>query len=308
LNNPDLQPRTLRLRKLTAADLPFADTVRELAGWNQTLDDWQRFLAAEPEGCFLAEWNGWPAGTATTTIYSADLAWIGMVLVHPDYRRRGIGRALLQHCIDYLRSRGIRCIKLDATPAGKLVYDGLGFSSEWTLKRWAGRTPIGSAGQPDTGSADAPVGARFCRHPGLRTWQAGDLAVLEELEKTAFGVPRRSLLSALASQSKIALVLETGPGRISGFGFARPGSKALYLGPVVADCASAGLALLRAVIARHPGQLTFWDIPDLNQPSVSLAENLGFTVQRPLIRMFLGDNAAPGDPSRQFALAGPEVG
>lgn len=293
MKNSDQQPRTLRLRKLTAADLPFADTVRELAGWNQTLDDWERFLAAEPEGCFLAEWNGAPVGTATTTIYSSDLAWIGMVLVHPDYRRRGIGRALLQHCIDYLRSRGIRCIKLDATPSGKLVYDGLGFSSEWTLKRWAGRTPIGSAGQPE---------------PGLRTWQAGDLAVLEEVEKTAFGVPRRSLLSALASQSRIALVLEMGPGRISGFGFARPGSKALYLGPVVADCASAGLGLLHALVARHPGQLTFWDIPDLNQPAVSLAENLGFTVQRPLIRMFLGDNAAPGDPSRQFALAGPEVG
>jgi ribosomal protein S18 acetylase RimI-like enzyme len=293
LQKADPKQAALHLRKLTAADLPFADTVRELAGWNQTLLDWQRFLASEPEGCFLAEWNGAPAGTATTTIYSPDLAWIGMVLVHPDYRRRGIGRALLQHCIAYLRTCAIRCIKLDATPAGKLVYDGLGFSSEWTLKRWAGRTPTGNAGLPE---------------PGLRPWQDGDLALLEGLEEAAFGVSRRTLVSALASQSKVALVLETGPGRINGFGFARPGSKALYLGPVVADSPNAGLVLLRALIARTPGQPTFWDIPDLNEPAVSLAENLGFTVQRPLIRMFLGNNAVPGDPSRQFALAGPEVG
>ena len=77
-----------------------------------------------------------PAGTATTTFYAPELAWIGMVLVHPDYRRRGIARALLARCIEYLRGRGARCIKLDATPLGKQVYDELGFKDEWTLTRW----------------------------------------------------------------------------------------------------------------------------------------------------------------------------
>src|SRR5215510_8173248 len=118
---------SLHVRCLTQADLPFADSVRATAGWNQTRRDWERFLALEPNGCFLAEWNGAPAGTATTTVYGTELAWIGMVLVHPDYRRRGIGRALLEHCIEHLREREVRCIKLDATPAGKKVYDGLGF-------------------------------------------------------------------------------------------------------------------------------------------------------------------------------------
>ena len=89
----------LRLRLLTREDLPFADSVRALAGWNQTLADWERFLATAPEGCFLAERNGVPAGTATTIIYNRALAWIGMVLVHPDFRRHGIGRALLERCI-----------------------------------------------------------------------------------------------------------------------------------------------------------------------------------------------------------------
>src|SRR6185436_14043087 len=113
----------LRLRLLTRDDLPFADSVRALAGWNQTIADWERFLTAEPDGCFLAEWNGVPAGTATTMVYGLALAWIGMVLVHPDHRRRGIGRALLVRCIEHLRGRGVRGIKLDATPAGKEVYD-----------------------------------------------------------------------------------------------------------------------------------------------------------------------------------------
>lgn len=290
---PDSYPSALSLRKLTPADLPFADSVRALAGWNQTLDDWTRFLATEPEGCFLAEWNGVPAGTATTTIHGADLAWIGMVLVHPDFRRRGIGRALLQHSISYLRARGIRCIKLDATPAGKLVYDGLGFRSEWTLQRWTGR----------------PVPAASCANaPGLRFWQPRDLGPALALDRTAFGVPRDRLLAALASQSGLALALESEAGELEGFGFARAGSQALYLGPVAAVSAEAGLSLVEALMLRHLGQLVFWDIPDLNEPAVGLANRLGFTVQRPLIRMFLGENVVPGDPARQFALAGPEVG
>jgi len=283
----------LHLRTLTQADLPFADLVRALAGWNQTLRDWERFLATEPEGCFLAEWNGMAAGTVTTTIYGSELAWVGMVLVHPDYRRRGIGRALLEHSITYLRTRGVRCIKLDATPAGKLVYDRLGFRSEWTLKRWVGRTPTGGGAVPGS---------------GFRPWQLGDMALVQELDKVAFGVPRRVLLPALARQSNAAVVLETERGRPSGFALARAGSQALYLGPVAANSAEGGLSLLDALMAFNPGEPTFWDIPDLNEPAVSLAQNLGFSIQRPLIRMFLGENAAPGDPSMQFALAGPEVG
>src|SRR5437899_5195592 len=106
---------SLTLRLLTRADLPFADSVRALAGWNQTAADWERILATEPEGCFLAEWNGVPAGTATTTVYGPALAWIGMVLVHPEFRRRGIGRALLEHCIAHLCKRGVRCLQPDAT-------------------------------------------------------------------------------------------------------------------------------------------------------------------------------------------------
>ena len=120
----------LHLRLMTANDLAFADSLRALAGWNQTRDDWRDLIALEPTGCFVAEWKGAPAGTATTTCYGKQVAWIGMALVHPECRRRGIGKALLNHCIAHLENRRIQCIKLDATPLGKTLYEQLGFRDE----------------------------------------------------------------------------------------------------------------------------------------------------------------------------------
>jgi ribosomal protein S18 acetylase RimI-like enzyme len=282
---------SFKLRLLTREDLPFADSVRALASWNQTIADWERFLAAEPGGCFLAEWNGARAGTATTIVYGPALAWIGMVLVHPDHRRRGIGRALLEHCIEHLRKRGVRCLKLDATPAGKKVYDALSFKDEWTLTRWEHAV----AHWPN---AKTPSGITACR----------DFGAVEMLDAAAFGISRRRILGPLMEQSRCAAVYETEARKVAGYGLLRDGSSALYLGPVVAASADAGASLVNTLLSRAGERKIYWDIPDQNVAAVALARELGFAPQRTLTRMYLGENAAPGNPLHQFAIAGPEVG
>ena len=282
----------LHLRALRPGDLPFADSLRATVGWNQTLVDWQRFLAMEPEGCFLARWDGVPVGTATTLRYGSEVAWIGMVLVHPDHRRRGIGRALLNHCIAWLQERRVRCIKLDATPAGKQVYDALGFKDEWTLARWE------HAGLQVAKPSEARV----------RAWDASDTRLSGSLDAVAFGVSRERLAEALARQSRLALVLETAPGHMAGYGLIRSGSRATYLGPIVATSDKVGLQLVQALLANSPGEGVFWDIPDTNFAAVDSARQHGFSQQRMLTRMYLGENSAPSNPRQQFALAGPEVG
>jgi len=288
----------LRLRALTRADIPFADFIRALAGWNQTLADWERFLETEPGGCFLAEWDGEPAGTATTTVYGTDLAWIGMVLVHPQFRRRGIGTSLLRHCISYLQQeRGVRCIKLDATPEGKLVYDRLGFQSEWSLKRYEGILRLSAKQHPNP-----PVGA------GIRSWNDTDPEKVVSLDTHAFGVSRQPLLRSLAQQSLESVVVQNPCGEAVGYGFARTGVRATYLGPIGASSPEAGALVAQTLLGRLTNHRIFWDIPDATQPAIDLVNAHGLTVQRSLIRMFLGPNSNPGNPRAQFALAGPEVG
>ncbi len=280
----------ITLRPMTPADLAFADAVRGHAGWNQLPADWRRLLEYEPGGCFVAEWEGTPAGTATTSRYGTVLAWIGMVLVHPDYRRRGLGQALLHQCLEYLRE--VPCVKLDATPLGKGLYEQLGFQGEAGLQRWQGTGP----------------GHRAVINPALRSWDDALLDALSALDQPAFGAPRPAMLKALANGSAHALIHRE-HGEVKGYGLLRPGTRAHYIGPVVAATAQIGCQLVSELAAQAPpGQPIYWDIFDDNTEAVELAKVLGFTPQRPFLRMFRGHNTCPGDPRRQFAIGDPATG
>jgi ribosomal protein S18 acetylase RimI-like enzyme len=280
----------LRIRTMRPSDLTFADSLRALAGWNQTLDDWRFFLAARPQGCFLAEWDGAAAGTAATVVHGSELAWISMLLVHPEYRRLGIGRRLLLACLEHLQASGMRCIKLDATPEGRPLYQSLGFQDEWTLHRWEGGF-----------SPNVPP-------PEIRAWREADALSFDFRDTRAFGASRRDLIVALARRSCRALTCESHEGQPAGWGLLRQGSRAFYLGPVSAISPAAGIALLEALLAYESGAPVFWDIPDLNTAARDCAQRCGFAEQRILTRMWLGQENRPGNPAQQFALAGPELG
>jgi len=283
----------IRIRLRPEADVPFADQIRAAAGWNQTPDDWRLFLEWQPDGCYVAEVDGRLAGTATTTCYGTEVAWIGMVLVHPDCRRHGVGRALLSHCLGFLRERRIRSIKLDATPLGKTLYDQLGFVDEWTLARW--ETAAAAAEPPPAGGA-------------VRALHADDWGQLLALDEAAFGACRQAVLRGLGRGSLEALVSTASPGALNGFGFLRAGSRATYLGPVIAATAEAGLALLRALLAQAQGSPVYCNIPDQNKHAVDLIQQAGFTRQRPFIRMTLGESPKPVLPSYQYSIADPALG
>lgn len=266
------------IRLLQLSDIPFAQRVREIAGWNQTDADWDRLIRFEPDGCFLIECESLPAGTATTTVHRGEIGWIGMVLIHPDFRRRGLATRLLNECIEYLKPRTKR-IKLDATPAGMLVYDKLGFVEESRLHRWEGR--------------------------GIRkAVEASGTAVPDfELDQFAFGVDRSNFLKALAQSSEVRSNADG-----AGYGMIREGINASYLGPVVVDQPEVGRKLVDALLSIAVDRPVYWDIPDENLPAVKLAEELGFVKQRELIRMRLGKAGAEGDPAKQWAITAPETG
>ncbi len=284
----------ISLRQMDDSDLPAADELRRLIGWNQTREDWRAVLDLEPQGCYVALKGSQLVGTVTTTTYGRNLGWIGMMLVHPEHRRQGIAARLMNEAVAYLRALSVRCIGLDATPAGRPLYEKMGFVAEWTLTRWQRTAATESAPGPSPGTE-------------LRTPVDAEWPALVELDAAAFGVSRSQLICSLVHRSLAALVWPA-QGRPLGWGLLRPGTNALYLGPVACAQTEGALALANGLLARAAGQSVFWDIPDQNDIARNTAESYGFAPVRPLARMRLGPPPLPGNPRAQFAIADPAVG
>ncbi len=283
----------MTIRTMTMADIPHGMRFKEAAGWNQTEADWERFLSLEPEGCFVAEMDGEVVGTATTCRFGQACGWIAMILVPPERRRQGIGSALFRHAVAYLEDRGVASVKLDATPVGRTVYLQVGFVDEYGLQRREGIAPaVESHGVVPMGEAHL------------------DAALA--LDRPIYGADRGNLLLRLHREAQGAGggrcgVFQKGGGEVEGYAMVRPGSRAAFIGPVVACTEEAGVDLFRWAMGRVAGEPVFFDIPMPNPVAVRLADEHGFAVQRPFTRMYRGVNC-PGDPTRVYATSGPEKG
>jgi ribosomal protein S18 acetylase RimI-like enzyme len=279
------------VRALTTADTLGAQRLKELAGWNQTERDWQRLLELEPEGCFAACAGERLVATTTTTTYGAALAWIGMVLVDPAYRRRGIATLLMRRALAYLQARKARTVKLDATPAGRPVYQALGFTAEALIERWQGRAHVGPAR-----SACVELQARM--QP--QAWA---------LDRAAFGVERARLLATLFADACAAPLCVLAPdGQLRGYVLTRAGAAATYVGPLVATDEPAATMLLDGVLHQLAGREVYVDINTGFAGSTSSLAERGLVKQRDLVRMQSGQPSRAGLSSSIYAIAGPELG
>ncbi len=278
------------IRKFTHDDVDLGMELKNLAGWNQLRTDWERFLEWEPEGCFLAEFEGRPVGTAITIAYQDLFGWVGMVLVHPEIRRKGIGTGLLMACIEYLEGAGVAAVKLDATPMGKQLYDTIGFVDEYVIERHQ--------------AIAVPMGWQ----EGVRELEDADLDAVCALDMEAFGADRSRVLGTLHGEDDTNGFVVVDSCGLQGYILCRPGVNAAYVGPWVATSAQVAEKLLLQVLAARAEEPLFIDISRANEHAAGIIAAHGFKQQRHLIRQYRGENVSPGDTSLVFGVAGPEIG
>jgi predicted N-acetyltransferase YhbS len=237
----------IAIRCMTADDIPVGLTLTRQAGWNQLEPDWLRFLAMQPQGCFVAELDGSAVAT-TVTCTLGPVAWIAMVLVEMGARRKGIATELLKHALDSLDEQGVRTVRLDATAAGQLVYERLGFLPEYNLTRYEGIAP------------------RLAAQPGVTQATASQFAEIVAFDQGITGTPREKMLSHLFEESPQGVRAVCRDGRLEGYMSFRSGANATQIGPCVATTA-AGEALLDDALSCCAGQPVFIDIPRDNTPA-----------------------------------------
>lgn len=261
------------MRLLTLADVPSLCELSSAAGWNQMPADWERMITLEPLGCFGIEQEHRIVATTTLLTYDRDLAWVGMVLTHADYQRRGYARQLVTAALELAGARGIRSVKLDATDQGRPLYASLGFEDEQPIERWM-------------------------RHPSpLQSVQASSGPIPFELDRRAVGADRSAFLKTLGPP----LVLD------GAFLQHRAGARANYLGPCIASRPDDAAALIRSALSTKPHEPWLWDILPIHERARMMAQELGFGPVRRLMRMYRGEDLR-GDESIVYAIAGFEAG
>jgi GNAT superfamily N-acetyltransferase len=273
-------------RPLQAADIDGGHALSADAGWNQIPADW-RLMLQRGEGIAVTS-EGRLVATALTHSLGT-VGWISMVLVDRTYRRRGIAKDLIARCVALLQAKGITP-GLDATEAGRLVYEPLGFLPVYALTRLAAPQV-----RMDNGAAGS-----------IRQAVPTDIAQIIAYDARVSGLDRPHILRDLFTRvPALAHVAESGSS-LRGFILGRDGRSATLVGPVLADDTETAIALTRAALGRTAGPVYIDSLDNQTAFNAYLAER-GFTVQRGFTRMLVGRSAPFDDPRRVFAIAGPEL-
>lgn len=272
-------------------DLPAAEALVREAGWNQVTADWEIFRALGT--VHIARDGGRVVATAATLPYG-HFAWISMVLVLPEYRRGGLGTRLLERCVAALDREGLVPV-LDATPAGRPIYQAMGFEDCWGYHRLA---------RPDTPPAAAVPSDATTR---VRPITDADWSALCAYDAAAFGADRSALLRCLRGRLPAAELITERNGRITGFVLGRNGRSASQIGPLIAEDDDTARLLLAQALSAIEGA-AYLDFADAKTEIRTWLTQCGFVAQRPLTRMLYRRSVGFDDTARTFAVVGPEFG
>ncbi len=271
-------------------DLDFAAGLVQAEGWrSETRLSLEDFLAHEPNGCFVAESDGHPAGMVIATSYRQN-GFIGELIVLPEWRGRGLGRALFAHAVQYLQNEGVTSIYLDGDDPGIPIYEKAGFRKVCLSRRFNGQV---------AGSDSLRV------HPATTI----NLTMLLRVDRALFGDDRSFFLRRRFERNpELCFVAEEGR-QVLGYIMARPGDGVITVGPWGAlPGLPAGVLLERLALA-VPGATLRIGALDSNPRAIELLRSLpGLHEDTPCWRMAFGPQETLGGSGWLYAIGSPATG
>ena len=240
------------------ADLAFATQCTAAEGWlSENLHTLEGFFLYDPYGCLVAEQDDHPVGICIATCYGAS-GFIGELIVRPEARGIGVGTALLNQGVSYLKNRGVKTAYLDGVIRAVGLYERNGFHKVCRSWRFSGQ-----------------LGGESSRH--TRRMSESDMGEVLSLDQHAFEEDRGFFLRRrFASYPELSYVLVRA-GRVAGFMLGRRGQDWVSAGPwVISEQAEKPAALLSAFAYGLGGQPFSLGVLDSNPKACNLLRSLGF--------------------------------
>ena len=229
MDDPDLE-RVLELRKTVrwSADPRAFGLLRGMGD--------ARWAIAEAEGS---------RGAAAGMVGAVPLGEIGILChlaVHHDYRKMGVGAKLSSWAVSYLRSRGAKVVRLDATRQAESLYSSLGFKP--TSRRTSYRLEGAEFRAWSRGMRMREGGLR------LAPLVLGDLPELYGVDRWSFGADRSALIRAtLRLHPGRGLIARDASGRLKGYLIESASGAGTRIGPFMASEPGVARSLLARALA-----------------------------------------------------------
>ncbi|MCK9905732.1 GNAT family N-acetyltransferase, partial [Frankia sp. Cpl3] len=170
--------------------------------------------------------------------YGEQLASLGVVMVHPDHRRRGLGKEAVMRCMEELS--GVPTM-LVATAQGVPLYESLGYQTVGTLHKF-----LCDQYKP----ADS---LSFGQKYEILPLTTGHFEAVVRLDQMSIGGERRQFLAARVAQAKEGIILQQA-GEIVGYGLSVQGPNYLVIGSIVAPDAAGALQMINHLAQNHFGK------------------------------------------------------
>lgn len=276
----------LQLVLFDANDIPGLTDLSDSVGWDYDESEIQTVMMS---GKIFGHKNakGEIVSSAAIITYDTNLASIGMVIVHENYRGLGLGKLATQKCIESVSEH--TAIMLVATKDGEPLYKKMGFTTVDYVHKYLTENYIGAHNLASNEYI-------------IEDFNENDFAEIVSLDVAAFGDNRSNFLRNRIKQSKRCVVVRDHYANIIGFGLSVLGPINLILGPIIAPDSKTASLIINTLAKNHHGKLRI-DVPSGHAEFIKWIERSGFIeANRPPI-MILHAEKMPTRNNTLFAIA-----
>jgi GNAT superfamily N-acetyltransferase len=265
--------------------VPGALRLSQEMAWPYRREDWE-FAATVGQGLVL-ERAGEVIGTAMWWNYGQAYATAGMIIVTASAQGGGYGSRLFKGLLEATDGRNVL---LNSTEEGLALYRRRGFTAWGTVLQHQGQLNV----------AVTP-GAR----DDIRAATVTDLPAIQALDERATGMPRFSMVTALANVGTVVLIERAG--QVAGYAIARKFGRGYVVGPCAAESAQDARLLILAQLAKLQGQFVRIDVYAEHGLGDWL-ESLGLSRVGHATAMVKGRRPVSDGAARMYALANQSFG
>lgn len=274
-------------RMATAADIPAAHALSVHLKWPHREADWA-MVQRTSEG-FVAEHDGQLVGVAFAC-HQGAYSSIGLVIVSDQHRSKGIGRRLMNLCLD---AAAPRTPILNATESGVPLYVSMSFVEYARIQQ--------HQGVPQTPPVPAAMGAGLCREV-----TEAEYPQVIELANAGSGLDRTAVLNDLLPMAECVVGVKV-HGQLKGCALLRRFGRGHLIGPVVAQNLEQAQQMITHLLDLIPGAFVRFDIL-ADCGLVDWLEGLGLPCVDRAPRMVLGEPPRSRNGIAQFAMVTQAIG